>query len=65
MKKILALLVSRANLPHSTFSLAPEIVGALLAARHPIELMPIRLLRLSRNLPHDWKEQRCFLGFAA
>jgi hypothetical protein len=24
----------RANLPHSTFSLAPEIVGALLAARH-------------------------------
>jgi hypothetical protein len=24
-----------------------------------------RLLRLSKNLPHDWKEQRCFLGFAA
>jgi hypothetical protein len=22
-------------------------------------------LRLSKNLPHDWKEQRRFLGFAA
>jgi hypothetical protein len=21
-------------------------------------------MRLSKNLPHDWKEQRCFLGFA-
>ena len=28
-------------------------------------LTPCRLLRLSKNLPHDWKEQRCFLGFAA
>jgi site-specific DNA recombinase len=45
--------------------LAPEIVGALLAGRHPIELTPIRLLRLSKNLPHGWKEQRRFLGFAA
>jgi len=45
--------------------LAPEIVGALLAGRHPIELTPIRLLQLSKNLPHDWKEQRRFLGFAA
>src|ERR1700720_1249419 len=44
--------------------LAPEIVGALLAGRNPIELTPIRLLRLSKNLPHDWKEQRRFLGFA-
>jgi hypothetical protein len=35
--------------------LAPEIVGALLAGRHPIELTPPRLLRLSKNLPHDWK----------
>jgi hypothetical protein len=24
-----------------------------------------RLLQLSKNLPHDWKEQRRFLGFAA
>ena len=45
--------------------LAPEIVGALLAGRHPIELTPIRLLRLSKNLPHDWREQRRVLGFAA
>jgi hypothetical protein len=28
-------------------------------------LTPSRLLRLSKNLPHDWKEQRCFLCFAA
>jgi aspartokinase-like uncharacterized kinase len=28
-------------------------------------LTPSRLLRLSKNLPHDWKEQRRFLGFAA
>ena len=45
--------------------LAPEIVGALLAGRHPIELTPTQLLRLSKDLPHDWKEQRRFLGFAA
>jgi site-specific DNA recombinase len=45
--------------------LAPEIVGALLAGRHPIELTPTRLLRLSKNLPYDWNEQRRFLGFAA
>jgi site-specific DNA recombinase len=42
--------------------LAPEILGALLAGRHPIELTPTRLLRLSKNLPHNWKEQRRFLG---
>src|ERR1700730_18670747 len=45
--------------------LAPEIVGALLAGRHPIELTPTRLLRLSKDLPHDWSEQRHVLGFAA
>jgi site-specific DNA recombinase len=45
--------------------LAPEIVGALLAGRHPIELTPTRLLRLSKNLPLDWTVQRRFLGFAA
>ena len=39
--------------------------AALLAGRHPIELTPSRLLRLSKDLPHDWKEQRRFLGFAA
>jgi site-specific DNA recombinase len=45
--------------------LAPEIVRALLAGQHPIELTPTRLLRLSKNLPHNWMEQPCFLGFAA
>lgn len=45
--------------------LAPEIVGALLAGRHPIELTPTQLLRRSKNLPQDWKDQRRFLGFAA
>jgi hypothetical protein len=44
--------------------LAPDIVRALLEGRQPIELTPTRLLRLSKNLPHDWKEQRRFLGFA-
>jgi hypothetical protein len=45
--------------------LAPGIVRALLEGRQPIELTPTRLLRLSKDLPHDWKEQRCFLGFPA
>jgi hypothetical protein len=30
-----------------------------------MRLTPSRLLRLSKNLPHDWKEQRCFRCFAA
>jgi hypothetical protein len=55
--------VSRRHRPRLSH-LAPEIVGALLAGRHPIELTPTRLLRLSKNLPHDWKEQRRFLGFS-
>jgi NAD(P)-dependent dehydrogenase (short-subunit alcohol dehydrogenase family) len=25
---------------------------------------PCELCLASKNLPHDWKEQRCFLGFA-
>ncbi len=45
--------------------LAPDIVWALIDGRQPIELTPTRLLRLSKDLPHDWKEQRLFLGFAA
>ena len=45
--------------------LAPDIVRALSEGRQPIELTPTRLLRLSKDLPHDWKEQRLFLGFAA
>jgi site-specific DNA recombinase len=45
--------------------LAPDIVRALLEGRQPIELTPTRLLRLSKDLPHTWIEQRSFLGFAA
>ncbi|MGA7384900.1 MAG: hypothetical protein WBW81_09520 [Methylocella sp.] len=44
--------------------LAPGIVRALLEGRQPIDLTPTRLLRLSKDLPHDWSEQRHFLGFA-
>jgi site-specific DNA recombinase len=45
--------------------LGPEIVRGFVEGRQPIALTPTRLLQLSRNLPHDWKEQRRFLGFAA
>jgi hypothetical protein len=45
--------------------LAPGLIRALLAGRHPIALTPTRLLRLSKDLPHDWQEQRQFLGCAA
>jgi site-specific DNA recombinase len=45
--------------------LAPGIIRALLTGRHPIALTPTRLLRLSKDLPHDWQEQHQFLGFAA
>jgi hypothetical protein len=42
--------------------LAPGIVRALLEGRQPIDLTPTRLLRLSKDLPHHWSEQRHFLG---
>jgi hypothetical protein len=45
--------------------LAPDIVRALLEGRQPIELTPTRLLRQSKDLPHDWSGQRHVLGFAA
>jgi hypothetical protein len=45
--------------------LGPEIVRALLAGSQSNALTSSRLLRLSKDLPHDWKEQRCFLGFRA
>jgi site-specific DNA recombinase len=45
--------------------LSPDIVRAVLAGRHPIALTPTRLLRLSKDLPHDWLEQHRFLGLAA
>jgi site-specific DNA recombinase len=43
--------------------LSPEIVRAILAGRHPVELTPTRLIELSKNLPHDWREQSRALGF--
>jgi site-specific DNA recombinase len=45
--------------------LALDIVRALFEGRQPIELTPTRLLRLSKDLPHDWSEQRHVLDFAA
>jgi hypothetical protein len=45
--------------------LAPGVIRAFLAGRHPLALTPARLLRLSKDLPHDWQEQRRFLEFAA
>ena len=44
--------------------LSPEIVRSILAGQQPVELTPTRLVALSRNLPHDWREQRRLLGFA-
>jgi site-specific DNA recombinase len=38
--------------------LAPDIVRAFLAGRQPIALTPTALLRLSKDLPDDWKELR-------
>jgi hypothetical protein len=37
--------------------LAPDIVRAFLKGRQAIELTPTRLLRLSKDLPHDWIER--------
>ena len=45
--------------------LAPEIAGAILAGRQPVELSAKRLMALSRDLPHDWRQQRQHLGFPA
>src|ERR1700732_1096436 len=44
---------------------APAGLTIRCAGRQPIELTPTRLLRLSKDLPHDWSEQRHVLGFAA
>jgi DNA invertase Pin-like site-specific DNA recombinase len=43
--------------------LSPDIVRAILAGEHPLELTPTRLIALSRALPHDWREQKRVLGF--
>ena len=46
--------------------LSPEIIRAIAANQQPkpIELTPTRLVAFSRNLPHDWQEQRRLLGFS-
>jgi site-specific DNA recombinase len=44
--------------------LAPEIVRDCIEGRQPVELTPTRLLRLSKDLPHNWTAQRQHLGFA-
>ena len=35
----------------------PHNRRAVLAGHQPVELTPTRLVALSRNLPHDWREQ--------
>ena len=43
--------------------LAPDLVRSILEGRQPLELSPTRLLRLSKDLPHQWSDQRRFLRF--
>jgi site-specific DNA recombinase len=44
-------------------SLAPAIVTAIINGRNPPQLTAKRLLRLTRELPIAWEEQRKLLGF--
>lgn len=44
--------------------LSPDVIRAVLAGRHPVDLMPTRLLRRSKDLPHDWQEPARFLNLA-
>jgi hypothetical protein len=44
--------------------LAPDIVSAILAGKHPFDLTARRLMDDTR-LPLDWNEQRRHLGFAS
>lgn len=43
--------------------LAPDLVRDCIEGRQPIELTPTRLLKLGKDLPHDWSAQRSHLGF--
>lgn len=45
--------------------LAPDIVRDCLEGRQPVDLSPTRLLKLGKDLPVDWTEQREYLGFVA
>ncbi len=44
--------------------LAPAIVRDVLDGRQPLDLTPTRLMKLSKDLPHDWLEQRRYLGLS-
>ena len=43
--------------------LSPQIIRDCLAGRQPIGLNRVKLLKLSKDLPCDWPEQREHLGF--
>ena len=61
-----ALVLDRLRAFFSSFPMSlGRPVRALLVGSQSNALTPSRLLRLSKDLPHDWKEQRRFLGFAA
>jgi len=45
--------------------LSPEIVRAILLGQQPVELSATRLVKISKDLPHDWHAQREILEFAA
>ncbi len=43
--------------------LAPDIVKSILDGSQPIGLCVTRLMAMSKDLPHDWTQQRQMLGF--
>ena len=45
--------------------LSPEIVRAVLFGQQPVELSATRLVKVSKDLPHDRHAQREVLGFGA
>ena len=44
--------------------LAPDLIRDCIEGRQPVELTPTRLIKLGKDLPHDWSAQRTHLGFA-
>ncbi len=44
--------------------LSPEIVRVILMGQQPVEMSATRLVKASKDLPHDWQAQREMLGFA-
>lgn len=43
--------------------LAPDIIRDILAGHQPAGLARQQLLLKSRDLPHDWTDQRSWLGW--